>query len=64
MRNKRSDQSDLFQDRMAITALPPELRVKLSPLLRTLLGEAAGVGWTAATTDATRQESGDDQDHA
>jgi hypothetical protein len=64
MRNKRSDQSDLFENRMATTALLPEIRIKLSPLLRTLLSEAAGVGWTVARTDTTGQGSGDDEDHA
>ncbi len=63
MRSERDDQADLFKERAAMPNLIPELRSQVSPLLQALLAEAAGLGRIEAT-EATRQESGDDQDHA
>lgn len=63
MRSERHDQADLFQERLPTAGLLPELRSKVGPLLEVLLAEAAGLGRTDATRE-TRQEGGDDQDHA
>jgi hypothetical protein len=61
----RHRQRDLFEEPMAPTALPADLRTKLSALLQELLAEAAGVepAWTNPG-ELDSREDGDDQDHA
>jgi hypothetical protein len=64
MRRERHSQRDLFEERATVPHLRPELRAKLTPLLQTLLTEAADIGPQDTTTRSGAQEDGDDQDHA
>jgi hypothetical protein len=54
-------QPDLFDERATRPHLTPELRARLTPLLQSLLTEAAGLGQPAP--HASAKEDGDDQDH-
>ncbi|HTW51779.1 MAG TPA: hypothetical protein VME45_07785 [Stellaceae bacterium] len=63
MRGARGKQGDLFAT-IEVTALRPELRSRLAPLLQALLAEAAKLGpQQAASDDLGNAEAGDDQDH-
>jgi hypothetical protein len=64
MRSERHSQRDLFEERVTVPHLRPELRAKLTPLLQILLTEAADIGPQDAATRSGAQEDGDDQDHA
>jgi hypothetical protein len=65
MGSTRRHQSDLFEPVPRVADLRPDLRVKLTPLLRVLLTEAAGVEPHETTADDRGgEEDGDDQDHA
>jgi len=55
----RYSQKDLFAQETVTAELPPGLRSKLEPLLRSLLSEAAGVRRPAAA-DPREREEGDD----
>jgi hypothetical protein len=63
MRSAQRHQRDLFEPVVRVADLRPDLRTKLTPLLQTLLTEAAGVE-PHPTTALGREEDGDDQDHA
>jgi hypothetical protein len=65
MRSAPRHQRDLFEPVVRVADLRPDLRTKLTPLLQTLLTEAAGVEPHPTTADDLgREEDGDDQDHA
>jgi hypothetical protein len=64
MASTRHRQGDLFEPAARVADLRPDLRTKLTPLLQTLLTEAAGVEPRSTTwDDRNREEGGDDQDH-
>jgi len=56
-------QPDLFDERATRPHLTPELRARLTPLLQSLLTEAAGLGQPDTAPHASAKEDGDDQDH-
>ena len=64
MRSARRKQGDLFEEAW-VTELRPELRSRLTPLLQTLLAEAAqaGLRQTPPDDDLDSGEASDDQDH-
>ena len=64
MRSARRKQGDLFEE-VRVTELRPELRSRLTPLLQTLLAEAAQaeLRQTPPDDDLGSGEAGDDQDH-
>jgi hypothetical protein len=64
MLSARRKQGDLF-DELRVTELQPELRSRLTPLLQTLLAEAAQAGppQTPPDDDLGSGEASDDQDH-
>jgi hypothetical protein len=65
MGSTRHHQRDLFEPAARVADLRPDLRAELTPLLQTLLTEAAGVEPRSTTSDDRgREEGGDDQDHA
>ena len=65
MRGAQRSQRDLFEPQRTTPELRPDLRTKLTLLLRLLLTEAAGVvGQPAPTGDRDDEEEGDEQDHA
>jgi hypothetical protein len=60
--NTRGRQRDLFEGKVVVLDLRPEIRAKLTSLLQGLLTEAAG---RKAKAGSPRDgEAGDDQDHA
>lgn len=62
MGSTRRHQRDLFEPAARVADLRPELRTKLTPLLRALLTEAAGmVSHPTASHDLSREEGSDDQ---
>jgi hypothetical protein len=60
MRRVRHIQRDLFDESTQVTELRLELRTKLSPLLETLLAEAAGMAPHWTKPDAPGGKEGDD----
>ena len=65
MSRARSRQRDLFDQTTGVTtALPSDLRAKLTLLLQVLLAEAAGAALSPIKVDVLGGEDGDDQDLA
>lgn len=64
MRVVKRAQKDLFGPVAATASLLPAVRMKLKPLLRSLLTEAAGVQPPQSAASRNEKEGGDDQDHA
>jgi hypothetical protein len=60
MAGVRYSQKDLFAQETVTAELPPSLRSKLEPLLRSLLSEAAGVRRPDAAAEPCEREEGDD----
>ena len=61
----RSNQRDLFDQTTGVTtALPSDLRAKLTLLLQVLLAEAAGAELRQIKVDVLGEEDSDDQDLA
>jgi hypothetical protein len=58
----RSNQRDLFDQTTGVTtALPSDLRAKLTPLLQVLLTEAASAELRQIKVDVLGEEDSDDQ---
>jgi hypothetical protein len=65
MRGAESSQRDLFEPQRVTPELRPDLRAKLTLLLRLLLAEAAGVvSQSALSDDRCDKGEGDEQDQA
>jgi hypothetical protein len=64
MRSARRKQGDLFGE-VRVAELQPELRTRLTPLLQTLLAEAARakLRQSPPENDLGTGEASDDQDH-
>lgn len=65
MPGAQRSQRDLFEPRRSAHELRPDLRAKLTLLLRLLLTEASGVvSQSAPSGDRCDKGEGDEQDHA